>query len=205
MRRRSRARAAVLLEPGQDPQLTDIELRDPVGDEVLVRIDAVGICHTDITMAAIFSVKTPMVFAARGRGGAVNSATGEIRIRRMLAVCASGRILNPVTARSQVRAMTMVSGRAHGGARGRQDPRVLQNHDLAGYEVPVHADIPHQDVIFLDEIDPDLVTHVAMASPSLASAGGCRCRERGVQRATGVRVRDYPITLDKLLDGLPAA
>ena len=67
MRQVIKARAAVLLEPGQDPQLTDIELRDPVGDEVLVRIDAVGICHTDITMASIFS-KTPMVFGHEGAG-----------------------------------------------------------------------------------------------------------------------------------------
>ncbi|MGU3499329.1 NAD(P)-dependent alcohol dehydrogenase [Mycobacterium sp. C31M] len=65
-----KARAAVLREPGQDPQLTDVELRDPVGDEVLVRIDAVGICHTDITMASIFA-KTPMVFGHEGAGTVV--------------------------------------------------------------------------------------------------------------------------------------
>lgn len=46
------ARAAVLLDAGADPQPTDVQLRDPVGDEVLVRIDAVGICHTDISVAA---------------------------------------------------------------------------------------------------------------------------------------------------------
>lgn len=67
MRQVIKARAAVLLEPGQEPQLTDIELRDPVGDEVLVRIDAVGICHTDITMASWCS-KTPMVFGHEGAG-----------------------------------------------------------------------------------------------------------------------------------------
>jgi xanthine dehydrogenase YagR molybdenum-binding subunit len=82
----------------------------------------------------------------------VHGATGEIRLRRMLAVCAAGRILNPKTARSQViGAMTMGAGaalmeelvvdRRHG---------FFVNHDLAGYEVPVHADVPHQDVIFLD-------------------------------------------------------
>ena len=67
MRQVIKARAAVLHEPGQDPRLTDVELRDPVGDEVLVRIDAVGICHTDITMASIFA-KTPMVFGHEGAG-----------------------------------------------------------------------------------------------------------------------------------------
>ncbi|GAA2546030.1 NAD(P)-dependent alcohol dehydrogenase [Mycolicibacterium diernhoferi] len=65
-----KARAAVLREAGQDPQLTDVELRDPVGDEVLVRIDAVGICHTDISVAAHFA-KVPMVFGHEGAGTVV--------------------------------------------------------------------------------------------------------------------------------------
>jgi aryl-alcohol dehydrogenase len=46
------ARAAVLLDAGADPQLIDVQVRDPIDDEVLVRIDAVGICHTDISVAA---------------------------------------------------------------------------------------------------------------------------------------------------------
>lgn len=80
MRQVIKARAAVLLEPGQDPQLTDVELRDPVGDEVLVRIDAVGICHTDITMASFFS-KTPVVFGHEGAGTVV--AVGPQAARRV--------------------------------------------------------------------------------------------------------------------------
>jgi aryl-alcohol dehydrogenase len=75
-----KARAAVLREAGQDPQLADVELRDPVGDEVLVRIDAVGICHTDITMASIFS-KTPMVFGHEGAGTVI--AVGPQAQRRV--------------------------------------------------------------------------------------------------------------------------
>ncbi|MCF6389015.1 NAD(P)-dependent alcohol dehydrogenase [Mycobacterium sp. MBM] len=80
MRQVIKARAAVLLEPGQDPQLTDIELRDPVGDEVLVRIDAVGICHTDITMASLFA-KTPVVFGHEGAGTVI--AVGPQARRRV--------------------------------------------------------------------------------------------------------------------------
>lgn len=75
-----KARAAVLREAGQDPHLTDIELRDPVADEVLVRIDAVGICHTDITMASLFS-KTPMVFGHEGAGTVI--AVGPQARRRI--------------------------------------------------------------------------------------------------------------------------
>src|SRR3546814_11544448 len=74
----------------------------------------------------------------------------------MLAVCAAGRILNPKTARSQViGAMTMGVGAAL-MEEAVVDKRFgyFVNHDLASYEVPVHADIPHQDVIFLEETDP---------------------------------------------------
>ena len=73
----------------------------------------------------------------------VDAATGEIRVRRMLAVCASGRILNPKTARSQViGAMTMGVGAALMEELA-VDKRAgyFVNHDLAGYEVPVHTDL----------------------------------------------------------------
>lgn len=66
------ARAAVLLEAGADPTLTDVAIRPPVGDEVLVRIDAVGICHTDISVAARWPAKRlPMVFGHEGAGTVV--------------------------------------------------------------------------------------------------------------------------------------
>ncbi|OBB96808.1 NAD(P)-dependent alcohol dehydrogenase [Mycolicibacterium peregrinum] len=61
------ARAAVVLDAGADPQLTDVQIRPPRGDEVLVRIDAVGICHTDVSVAARFR-KLPMVFGHEGAG-----------------------------------------------------------------------------------------------------------------------------------------
>ncbi|MBU9764132.1 NAD(P)-dependent alcohol dehydrogenase [Mycobacterium sp. TNTM28] len=66
------ARAAVLLDAGADPQLTEVQVREPVGDEVLVRIDAVGICHTDVSVAARFR-KLPMVFGHEGAGTVVQA------------------------------------------------------------------------------------------------------------------------------------
>lgn len=136
----------------------------------------------------------------------VDAATGEIRVRRMLAVCAAGRILNPKAARSQViGAMTMGVGAAlmeelvvdkrHG---------FFVNHDLAGYEVPVHADIPHQEVVFLDETDPMSSPMKAKGVGELGICGIAAAVANAVYNATGVRVRDYPVTLDKLLDRLPA-
>ena len=136
---------------------------------------------------------------------AVDSYTGETRVRRMLAVCAAGRIINPKAARSQViGAMTMGVGAAmmeelqvdkrHG---------FFVNHDLAGYEVPVYADIPHQEVVFLDEADPIASPMKAKGVGELGLCGVGAAVANAIYNATGIRVRDYPITLDKLIGRLP--
>jgi xanthine dehydrogenase YagR molybdenum-binding subunit len=137
---------------------------------------------------------------------AVDAATGETRVRRMLAVCAAGRILNPKSARSQViGAMTMGVGAAlmeHLVV----DKRIgfFVNHDLAAYEVPVHGDIPHQEVVFLDETDPMTSPMKAKGVGELGICGVAAAVANAIYNATGVRVRDYPITLDKLLPKMPA-
>ncbi|MBD8689378.1 MULTISPECIES: aldehyde oxidoreductase molybdenum-binding subunit PaoC [unclassified Rhizobium] len=135
----------------------------------------------------------------------VDSATGEIRIRRMLAVCAAGRILNPITARSQViGAMTMGAGGALMEELAVDTRRgFFVNHDLAGYEVPVHADIPHQEVVFLDETDPMSSPMKAKGVGELGLCGVSAAIANAIYNATGVRLRHYPMTLDKLLSGLP--
>jgi xanthine dehydrogenase YagR molybdenum-binding subunit len=137
---------------------------------------------------------------------AVDAATGEIRIRRMLAVCAAGRILNPKTARSQViGGMTMGAGAALMEALVVDKRRgFFVNHDLAGYEVPVHADVPHLEVVFVDETDPTIAPLKAKGVGELGISGVAAAIANAVYNATGVRVRDYPITLDKLIDRLPA-
>ncbi len=136
---------------------------------------------------------------------AVDAYTGEVRVRRMLAVCAAGRILNPKSARSQViGAMTMGVGAALMEALHVDERRgFFVNHDLAGYEVPAHADIPHQEVIFLDETDPISSPMKAKGVGELGICGVAAAVANAIHNATGVRVRDYPITLDKLLAGLP--
>jgi xanthine dehydrogenase YagR molybdenum-binding subunit len=146
-------------------------------------------------------------FAAHFVEVGVDAATGESRVRRMLAVCAAGRILNPKSARSQViGAMTMGVGAALMEELA-VDKRsgFFVNHDLASYEVPVHADIPHQEVIFLDETDPISSPMKAKGVGELGLCGVGAAVANAIQNATGVRVRDYPITLDKFLDRLPDA
>jgi xanthine dehydrogenase YagR molybdenum-binding subunit len=135
----------------------------------------------------------------------VDGATAEIRVRRMLAVCAAGRILNPKSARSQViGAMTMGVGAAL-MEEAVVDKRFgyFVNHDLAGYEVPVHADIPHQEVIFLDETDPMSSPMKAKGVGELGMCGVSAAVANAIYNACGVRVREYPITLDKIIGQLP--
>ncbi|EJW10886.1 Periplasmic aromatic aldehyde oxidoreductase, molybdenum binding subunit YagR [Rhodovulum sp. PH10] len=136
---------------------------------------------------------------------AVDAHTGETRLRRMLAVCSAGRILNPKSARSQViGAMTMGAGAALMEKLSVDTRRgFFVNHDLAGYEVPVHADIPHQEVIFLDEADPISSPMKAKGVGELGLCGVGAAIANAIYNATGVRVRDYPITLDTYLDRLP--
>jgi xanthine dehydrogenase YagR molybdenum-binding subunit len=159
----------------------------------------------EITFGDLSKQYAQQTFGAHFVEVAVDAATGEIRLRRMLAVCAAGRILNPKAARSQViGAMTMGAGAAL------MEEMVVDkrlgffvNHDLAGYEVPVHADIPHQEVIFLNEVDPTMSPMKAKGVGELGLCGVAAAIANAVYNATGVRVREYPITLDKFLDRLP--
>ncbi len=136
----------------------------------------------------------------------VDAYTGETRVRRMLAVCAAGRILNPKTARSQViGGMTMGVGAAlmeHlavDRARGFfVEPRSRRLRSA------VHADIPHQEVIFLDEVDPVSSPMKAKGVGELGICGAAAAVANAIYNATGVRVRDYPITIDKIFPRLKA-
>ena len=136
----------------------------------------------------------------------VDSHTGEIRVRRMSGVFAAGRILNPKSARSQViGAMTMGVGAAL-MEEAVVDTRFgyFVNHDLAEYHVPVHADIPHQEVVFLDEVDDKSSPMKAKGVGELGLCGVAAAVANAVYNATGARIRDYPLTLDKLIGDMPA-
>ncbi len=176
----------------------DIALADAAKDGAITAED--GIEYGDL--AQKYQQST---FAAHFCEAAVDSATGEMRIRRMLSVCAAGRIINPKSARSQViGAMTMAVGSALMEELA-VDTRFgfFVNHDLAGYEVPVHADIPEQEVIFLDEVDPISSPMKAKGVGELGMCGSAAAVANAIYNATGVRVRNYPVTLDKLIDKLP--
>ncbi len=135
----------------------------------------------------------------------VNAVTGEVRVRRMLGVFAAGRILNAKTARSQcLGGMTFGIGCAltedliHDQRTGK-----LVNRDLAEYHVPVNADVPQLEVHFLDERDIHANPIHAKGIGELGICGAAPAIVNAVYNACGVRVREMPITCDKLLAGLP--
>src|SRR5882757_3424333 len=135
----------------------------------------------------------------------VDADTGEVRVRRMLGVFTAGRVLNAKTARSQA-----IGGMVFGvGAALHEamtlDPRFgyFVNHDLAEYHVPVHADIPAIDAVFLAELDDKSNPLKSKGIGELGICGAGASIANAIYNACGVRIRDYPITLDKVLSKLP--
>jgi xanthine dehydrogenase YagR molybdenum-binding subunit len=136
---------------------------------------------------------------------AVNAVTGEVRVRRMLGIFAAGRVLNAKTARSQcLGGMTFGIGTAlHEDLIHDQRNGKLVNRDLAEYHVPANADVPQLEVHFLDERDIHANPIHAKGIGELGISGAAPAVVNAIYNATGVRVRDLPITCDKLLAGLP--
>jgi xanthine dehydrogenase YagR molybdenum-binding subunit len=134
----------------------------------------------------------------------VEETTGEVRLRRMLGVFAAGRILNPKTARSQ-----LIGGMIWGvGAALEEEAVVDQRYgnfvtqDLQHYHVPVHADVPEIEAVLLDEFDPHANVLGSKGVGELGICGAGAAVANAVYNACGARVRDYPITLDKVLPEL---
>jgi xanthine dehydrogenase YagR molybdenum-binding subunit len=136
----------------------------------------------------------------------VDADTGEIRLRRMLGVFSAGRILNAKTARSQLIGGMIWGTSAALHEEGVIDPRTgaFVNRDLGQYLVPVHADVPDVDAVVLDGFDEKANVLGAKGIGELGICGSGAAIANAVFNATGVRVRDFPITLEKVLPGLPA-
>lgn len=133
----------------------------------------------------------------------VDSTTGEVRLRRMLGVFDAGRILNPKTARSQ-----LIGGMIWGVGSALHEQAAVDlrygsfvNHDLAGYRVPVHADIPAIEAVMLTGFDGKSNPLGSKGVGELGICGAGAAVANAVYNACGVRVRDYPITPDKILTG----
>ncbi|MBN8809489.1 MAG: xanthine dehydrogenase family protein molybdopterin-binding subunit [Sphingomonas sp.] len=136
---------------------------------------------------------------------AVNAVTGEVRVRRLLGVFDVGRVLNEATARNQ-----MVGGMIWGIGYALSEEAVVDtrtgqfvNPDFGEYHVAVSADVPNVECHFLEAIDDSANPVGAKAVGELGIAGSGAAVANAIYNACGVRVRDFPVTLDKLLAGLP--
>ena len=136
----------------------------------------------------------------------VDVDSGEIRVSRMLGVFAAGRIVNPTTARSQlIGGMTMgISMALH--EEGLLDPRFGDwvNHDLATYHITANADVEQIEAHWVDEDDPHLNPLGVKGVGEIGIVGSAAAVANAVHHATGVRIRELPIRLDKLLTQVSA-
>jgi xanthine dehydrogenase YagR molybdenum-binding subunit len=133
----------------------------------------------------------------------VNRYTGEIRVPRMLGVFDIGRAINARTLRSQ-----LIGGMTMGLSMALHEESVRDNRfghvvtrDLATYHISAHADVQDIDAIWLDRADEHLNPMGSRGAGEIGIVGAAAAVVNAVYNATGVRVRDLPVTLDKVLAG----
>lgn len=131
----------------------------------------------------------------------VDEELGTVKVTRVVSAIAGGKILNPKTARSQI-----IGGMVWGISKALEEESVIDhhvgrimNHNLAEYHVPVNADIHHLDVIFVEEEDTIVNPLGAKGLGEIGIVGMPAAIANAIYHATGKRIRDLPITLDKLL------
>lgn len=131
----------------------------------------------------------------------IDEDLGEIRVSRWTGGFAGGRILNAKTAHSQI-----MGGIVWGIGQALHehtvyDPRtgIIVNDDLADYHLPVNADVPTIEAFFIDELDTLINPLGVKGLGEIGISGSAAAIANAVYHATGVRIRDLPITLDKVL------
>ncbi|OEV05768.1 xanthine dehydrogenase family protein molybdopterin-binding subunit [Streptomyces oceani] len=161
-----------------------------------------GITVRSDTTEAIggLSAKERHSFGAQFAEVAVDTGSGEVRVRRMLGVFAAGRIVNPLTARSQfLGGMTWgLSMALHEEATRDENTGGLVGGDLAGYHIASHADVPSMEAHWVDDPDPDDPVGIKGIG-EVGIVGAAAAVANAVWHATGVRHRDLPIRPDRVL------
>ncbi|MBV8913150.1 MAG: xanthine dehydrogenase family protein molybdopterin-binding subunit [Acetobacteraceae bacterium] len=131
----------------------------------------------------------------------VDEELGVVRVTRVVTAVAAGRILNPKTARSQVIGGVVwgISMALHEEAMTDHRLGRVMNHNLAEYHVSVNADVPDIEVIFVDEHDEKTSPMGVKGVGEIGIVGTPAAVANAIYHATGKRVRDLPITIDKVI------
>lgn len=140
-------------------------------------------------------------FGAHFAEARVNRFTGEIRVAQMLGVFSVGRVINPTTLRSQlIGGMTMGLSMAlhEESVRDHRFGHVV-TQDFASYHISSHADVPDIDAVALDDFDEHANPMGARGAGEIGIVGSAAAIANAAYHATGVRVRNLPVTCDKLL------
>ena len=170
----------------------------PKGAEASVLTD---LREGHIKLMTLWEDKLAWAFGAHMIEVHVHAMTGEIRVARHVGAFAAGRVLNPLTARSQYLG-GMVWGQSSALLEKTEvDPRtgVYVNRDLAEYLVPTAADIGEQVVIMVPDEDPAVNPAGVKGLGELGIIGVAAAIANAAFNATGVRVRDLPIRPEALL------
>ena len=135
---------------------------------------------------------------------AVDPATGEVRVRRLLGMFAAGRIINTLTARSQVIGGMIMGLSLALHEEGVRDPVSGRhiNADLAGYHIAAHADVPDVEADFVPDYEPGDPSGIKGVG-EIGTVGTAAAIANGVWHATGTRQRTLPIRLDRVIEHRP--
>ena len=132
----------------------------------------------------------------------IDEQLGIVRVTRIVDAVAAGRILNPKTARSQI-----IGGVVFGLGMALHEETLIDhrfgrfmNANIAEYHIPAHADVHDIEVIFVDEPDEIINPLGIKGVGEIGVVGTAAAIANAIWHATGKRVRDLPITVDKILD-----
>lgn len=174
-------RGLAITEVMHASDLTEIEEKGKVGPNLLQMMKYISYTHS-----AVFAEVR------------VDEDLGVVRVTKIVCAAAAGRILNPKTARSQILGgVVMGIGMAlHEEAMTDHRLGKIMNSNLGEYHIPAHADI---EVIFVDEHDEKVSPLGVKGLGEIGIVGTAAAVANAIFHATGKRVRDFPITIDKLL------
>jgi xanthine dehydrogenase YagR molybdenum-binding subunit len=177
-------RGLTIFEVMHAADLTDIEEQGKVGPDLLQMMKYISYTHS-----AVFAEVR------------IDEDLGVVRVTRIVCAAAAGRILNPKTARSQILGgVVMGIGMAlHEEAMTDHRLGKIMNRNFAEYHIPAHADIEDIEVIFVDEHDEKVSPLGVKGLGEIGIVGTAAAVANAIFHATGKRVRDFPITIDKLI------